>query len=76
MKLEIPEIILTKKEEKQLTDRLKDLIFESLYDDIGYAMADSVIKKNKKKIEVEIQRIIDSDYQDIAKKIVIRKLGL
>ncbi len=76
MILDIGDIEFTKAEEKQLKKRLKEIVLEMLYEDVGYEIAEKVIKANKAKMEKEIKHILATEYKELASKIVIRKLGL
>ncbi len=76
MKLEIKDIEFTKAEERAFVARIKENMIELLYDDIGYDIASKVIKKNKKRLEDEMISLLDKDYKGLARKVVLKKLGI
>jgi signal recognition particle GTPase len=74
--MEFKGVKLSKAQEKTINDNLAEMIVDVFCDDIGYQLAEALIKKNKKKFEDEIKRIIEEEYKEIARKAVIRKLGI
>lgn len=69
-------VTLNKQQQKMLNESLADVIVDVFCDDFGYEIADKILKNNRKRFEAEMQRVLDEEFTDLAKKAVMKKLGL